>query len=101
MGADRSLGDSDHAFLRSPLLVCCCCCCCCCCSTKAPLLLALAAHNMDGHTGLRNFLANEEGLVETRLRCVTQMLEQEAGGLPSHILEALNHLRQNAEEDLS
>ena len=27
--ADRSLGDSDHAFLRSPLLVC-----CCCCSTK-------------------------------------------------------------------
>merc|ERR1711936_1244292 len=26
---------------------------------------------------------------------------QEAGGLPSHIIEALNHLRQNAEEDLS
>lgn len=70
-------------------------------TTAAPLLLALAAHNMDGHTGLRNFLANEEGLAETRLRCVTQMLEQEAGGLPSHILEALNHLRQNAEEDLS
>jgi len=56
---------------------------------------------MDGHTGLRNFLANEEGLAETRLRCVTKMLEQEAGGLPSHIIEALNHLRQNAEEDLS
>jgi len=70
-------------------------------TTAAPLLLALAAHNMDGHTGLRNFLANEEGLAETRLRCVTKMLEQEAGGLPSHILEALNHLRQNAEEDLS
>jgi len=56
---------------------------------------------MDGYTGLRNFLASEEGLADTRLRCVTQLLEQEAGGLPSHILEALNHLRQNAEEDLS
>jgi len=56
---------------------------------------------MDGHTSLRNFLASEEGLAESRLRCVTQMLEQETGGLPSHILEALNHLRQNAEEDLS
>jgi len=70
-------------------------------SFSSPLLLALAEYNMDGHTGLRNFLTSEEGLAETRLRCVTQLLEQEAGGLPSHILEALNHLRQNAEEDLS
>lgn len=61
----------------------------------------LTANNMDGHMGLRNFLASEEGLAETRLRCVTQLLDQEAGGLPGHILEALNHLRQNAEEDLS
>jgi len=70
-------------------------------SFSSPLLLALTTNNMDGHTGLRNFLASEEGLADTRLRCVTQLLEQEAGGLPSHILEALNHLRQNAEEDLS
>jgi len=70
-------------------------------SFSSSLLLALAEYNMDGHTGLRNFLTSEEGLAETRLRCVTQLLEQEAGGLPSHILEALNHLRQNAEEDLS
>jgi len=56
---------------------------------------------MDGHADLRNFLASEEGLAETRLRCVTQLLEKEAVGLPSHIQEALNHLRQNAEEDLS
>jgi len=56
---------------------------------------------MDLHTNLRNLLAAEEGLAETRLRSVTRVLDQESTGLPGHILEALGHLRQNAEEDLS
>jgi len=56
---------------------------------------------MESYPQLRSLLATEEGLAESRLRNLSRVLENEAAGLPSHILEALNHLKQNAEEDLS
>jgi len=56
---------------------------------------------MGDYTMLRELLASEESLAETRLRSLNRVLEQETAGLPGHILEALNHMRQNAEEDLS
>merc|ERR1712236_117227 len=64
--------------------------------------MGIEINNMENSASktLLSFLAEEEKLSERRLRELTGLIES-PNSFPAHILEALNHLKQNAEEDLS
>lgn len=54
------------------------------------------------HTNFLRFLAEQEKLTEGRLAGLNSILDSGVGlQCPEHILDALDHLRQNAEDDLS